>query len=398
MATIRGNWWEATYTDDPSQVPIVKLDLGAARKKEDEPNSGFSKSFSRQIVAGNDNEIKKISSYTFEQCDFTQRYEKLNFEDCTFSGCRFDTNSIFVSAKFSNCKFRDCHFGYVTFQGCKFNNCEFSRNTAAADYLILERTSINASKFLDGLTTNLKHVHEKERIEYQQYKLAKSLAKIAQTIFVSTKEESDQDLFFEAHKQATLRWTKWKAARKKYKEDGRLVEVGTSWKQPPKHCCLWFWTNRVTNNIDYCITYISGFFTDWGRSIARPATFFVALVLSFSGIYYYSIGDWCDEKAHVETATGSGISKVICAETEQDSSFPNRKNYHCREYSRTDALIRAVDVSLVAGYTKYSLQSDGSSVDSHYGWLRLVTFVNMIIGLYWYALIIPVILRRIVRS
>ena len=53
-----------------------------------------------------------------------------------------------------------------------------------------------------------------------------------------------------------------------------------------------------------------------------------------------------------------------------------------------DAALRALDISLVVGYTSHSTAE---------GWWPAVQMLNLLGGLYWYSLAIPLIYTRTVR-
>jgi hypothetical protein len=97
----------------------------------------------------------------------------------------------------------------------------------------------------------------------------------------------------------------------------------------------------------------SGWFSDWGRRVIRPMLFFSGVVLVFTCVYY-----------ELEASSARG---------------------HLGR-----SLIEALNVTLVAGYTAFFVSSD--SLLRH-----CFQTGNLLLGLFWYSLIVPTITRKILR-
>ena len=59
------------------------------------------------------------------------------------------------------------------------------------------------------------------------------------------------------------------------------------------------------------------------------------------------------------------------------------------------SFLRSIEVSLVAGYTAHTNADDWATQKGIA--LRGVTLLNLIFGIYWYSLIVPVITRKFLR-
>ena len=98
--------------------------------------------------------------------------------------------------------------------------------------------------------------------------------------------------------------------------------------------------------LEYLLIVLFGTLSNWGGSIMRVFGFGIFTLISFSAVYYIYI----------------------------DISF-------------LDALIRSFDITFIGGYSKYTATYD-------FPYSEIVFIINMIVGLIWYAILIPTIIAH----
>jgi len=340
----RGHYWEITY--EPGIVPPrEEVDLSTNDKSIGYADSTIVSGLSAPTV------IKRHADdpeRTFHKCHFAlhiadSRIANWRFYQCTFEGSRWN------NVKFSGCVFEECHFSEVWFTGCQFlATCKFIKITASAELFRIRNTAISASSFLGALTTNLEHLPHNVTKEYQLYRLHRTREKLAKLIFDSTKNEPDIDFYFEAYKELTLAMLREKVERNRYK---------FSHSKPIRNNPVKFFLSSLPARLELLTVVLSGSFSDWGRSLTRPMLFFLGVVLMFTGVYYgffYRLG--------------------TCPFQDQLAK----------------SSIEALNVTLVAGYTAFFASSESLL-------RQCVETVNLLLGLFWYSLIVPTITRKILR-
>lgn len=337
------NWWEMAYEPNwqaPIEQPLISVTC-----------TGFNKARFIDGTRGQPRENIHLHGRTFDRCDFRLNWQYCSFTNCHFVRCRFN-GSLFEEVKFSDCTFERCNFSHFTFSNCKFiAGCKFRENSASAEQLRIRGTTIEASEFVSALQTNTRFIplSANTTAAYQRHKLVETKAEFAQMLFSSTKDESDVDLFFDSYKQLILRTLTWRIERRRFKMKARE-------DLPEEANYALFLVRAIPSFLERGILKVSGLLTNWGRSITRPAVAFVPLVFIFYCIYTYLI-------------TGA--------------SFKSSAMLH-------ETLLRAIDVTLVAGYTAHCSPTDLCVV-------RWITAVNMVFGLFWYSLFVPVLTRRLLR-
>ena len=282
----------------------------------------------------------------FTRCWFYGKLAQENISQWTFYECAFDQSS-WEQVKFSRCTFRRCHFYKVSMAECSFmDSCVFEANSASPETLILRGTQINPESFLGAIKTNLDHLPGDVSEEYQRYRLHRTKANLARLIFFSTKDEPSLEIFGDAQKQLII--------HDGYKKiDHHRFHFGSTSTKPQKTPPWRFWVRSIPARIELYILRVSGFLTSWGKSLTRPMVFFLSTVLVYAFLYF--------------TLSDSEQSPEIAAQ-----------------------IIKALNVTLVAGYTSYFEASAPVKQQA------LLT-TNLIIGLFWYSLIVPVVVRRVLR-
>src|SRR5262249_47365102 len=150
------------------------------------------------------------------------------------------------------------------------------------------------------------------------------------------------DAFFLAHRELILF-----TVRSSIEEERFLPRL--KGQTPRKRSRLGFWRRTFPLYTDLALIQAAGALTGWGRSLATAMVFFLVIVATL-GFLYITVF----------------------------------------RYSFKDAYLRALDVTLVAGYTAHTSRQDSGS-------LQLMTLCNLALGLYWYSLIVPVITRKFLR-
>jgi hypothetical protein len=338
----RGKFWEVTYDPD------WKGPLPTAHLTKLDGSSGL---IAQEIVAegGKPAQVrwrKQDEERHFQRCDFTLHVKDSHVSSCRFTGCRF-AGSVWENVKFSNCEFESCDFSNVVFRGCQFvAGCRFCRNSASAELFRIENTAISATAFLSSLETNLKHVAEQD-LEYQRYRFVGTKEKIAKAVYDATRNEADLNFYFEAYEQLT------RCALKSRIEMHRFAGGSKERRRWPAS----FLVLSLPARFEQAIIESSGWLTDWGRSILRSCAFFTVVTVLFAALY-----------AVIE----HGLTLAMW-----------KKNV-------VDSLIEAANVTLVVGYGSH-FKPDASLL------LRFLWLFNVILGLFWYSLIIPVVSRRVLR-
>jgi len=175
---------------------------------------------------------------------------------------------------------------------------------------------------------------------YQEYRLLADKAKIARAIFISVRNEPELNLLFDANQCFEL------ALQRKKIEDARWKESdGQIRKRNP----IYRFTIGTWRIVELSMIEASGFLTDWGRSPIKSMWLLISAVLVFSLVYRFALGD-----------------------------------------DFIAAMFRALNCAFVFGYTKYSMGAKAQAID-------YTMFVNTLFGLYWYALFIPALSKRLFR-
>jgi hypothetical protein len=227
-------------------------------------------------------------------------------------------------------------------------SCRFASISASAELFRITETAISATSFLGALTTNLAHLPKKVSAEYQRHRLVGTKEKLAKLIYDSTKNEPDVDFYFEAYKELMLAILDEKVEKHRY----RVLATG-----PKKSNSFKFILMSFPARVEREIIRLSGWFSDWGRSLVRPMVFFITAVIVFS-LVYYGLGFRCSANRVPEQLLRS--------------------------------FIEAMNVTLVAGFTAHFSVSQDLSV-------QLVQVTNLLVGIFWYSLIVPAVTRKVLR-
>jgi hypothetical protein len=339
----RGNFWEATYDpawDGPTQdASLMHLEgsTGLVRCRVVATDA---------MAATVRWRIRDRTPRRFQQCDFQLEVRDSYVSDCTFLQCRFK-GSTWRDVKFSNCVFEDCDFSGITLARCYFlSDCRFLNNSASAELFRIGDTAISASAFMSGLRTNLKHLPPGVTAEYQQNRFVGTKQKIAMALFSATRNEADLEYYDQGYEQLVRCTLDYRL--EKHRFNAVTKERAPKWR---------FALQSFPARVERWIVRASGWLTAWGRSVLKPCLFFLAVVAAFA-CAYASLGHGGPYARWVEVVGSSAVE--------------------------------ALNVTLVAGYTAY-FRATAPLLD------RVLWVANLVLGLFWYSLIIPVLTRRILR-
>jgi hypothetical protein len=281
----------------------------------------------------------------FVRCDLTLSVVPESFvTDCQFIRCRFK-GSVWEGVRFSKCHFEQCDFSETTIKKCHFvNTCTFQRNTASPQTFRIEETAISANAFIRGLHPNLDD-ETPGLIEYSKFKFVATRQKIAKAVFSATRNEPDVDYYFEAYEQLTRCTLDERVERYRFND---------TTKQPTATRTFWLFSTAA--RVDRRAVLLSGWITNWGKSIFWPLLAFLILVGVFATFY-------------LATTFHSGAPLL---------------------HELLKSLATATNISLVVGYTA-EFRRDLPHL------IKIIMLVNVVAGLAWYSLVVPTMARRLFR-
>ena len=287
-------------------------------------------------------EIDVIKLLTFDGIDFrqclmgTNRYFRVYFKDCTFFKCDF-----------RDAEFEDCIFTRCTFEQCSAYHCRFTS------------TEINPDSFLKSIKFpqgNYKGVSKSEK-EFKEREWVETQLFISNQIFnsnlsLSNSEYADKALYELKKKQLQVKLNNLKYPDYKQGASKRTI-VGA------------FFSRDCYNVVRTWFTRINLMLTDGGTSLFKLFGF----LLMACSITTIILGNGNFEYAGDSLTIDYLDSKPMDIFTKYVSNF-----FH------------ALALFLTFGYTSFK-----SNVASQQTLLIIIS----ILGLFWYALLIPVVVRKI---
>lgn len=286
----------------------------------------------------------KFEKVRFEKCDFSGVFDRspgeIVFVDCAFVECDFGLTT-WTRAKFTSCAFEKSSLTQTKWVECEFRGCTWSEIGLSG----------NATDFVTCIITNPKKLVEASYIRRvaqgdrksamdneRRHRATKST--IARTISRMLVNVGDEAAYYEAI----------------------CAETNTSIVSRTFNSCFgfrfgsgfWFRTRCFLSIpilwLEFIILNASGFLNAWGRSVARPIIVGFGIVISFCGIY----------------AIDGSTDGILLARR------------------------KSVDVTTLIGYTAHV----DMGVPSQSNW---ITALNMILGLWWYVILVPTLVNRISR-
>jgi hypothetical protein len=287
-----------------------------------------------------------IKSTSFTNCDFQGHFDftKFTFDKCSFKSCDFmDTK--WLDAKFTNCIFDSTSLSTAAFSNCQFIECKWLRLGISSNEMHFEKCRIsNPYEFVASAYTNLDPNVLKQKnktLQHQKYRLEGTKAKVARMLLINLQGQGDDDPFYDAVKAYTTQTLIAKIAAKKFQ----------AWSEPGAWLKVTSYAVRILLFVELAALSASGRINGWGGNVGRALLFGPILISFFWGIYFLS--------AAVPGAWQAGIA--------------------------------ALEITLLIGYTKYT---STSTPLLH----QMLFALNMVLGLWWYAIFVPTMLNRINRT
>lgn len=340
----RKNYWEPVYRPELINKPYPEFNW-------DFTNTSGPKSCTcdGDIL---EKKIKGIASYVvtdqnFVDCDFSGVFgnTRISFKGCRFKNCDFGRSS-WINVKFSDCVFEKCSFSTASFSEVQFLRCEWFDIGMSHEEMRLQNVMIsNPAEFINSTYTN----RDKDElapygrtVEYQVYRLEQTKAKISRKILGNLEKTGDDDVFYAAVEACAKQIFAAKIIEAKHNLSGLTNYFSLDFI---KWCFLIF-----LYQIELGIVSLSGRINGWGGRIGR-AVLCGLFLITFFALYFYFLGFFDD-------------------------------------FSR--AFLAALEITLLVGYTKYT--STGTP------WLEQLAYsINMVLGIWWYAVFVPTMINRISR-
>lgn len=288
--------------------------------------------------------IYRVEDFTFENVDFEGTLNKrLKFLRCKFINCSFRYTT-WTHVKFNDCLFSRVSFTISKFNYCEFRDCKYEKIGLSGNETQFKDVFIEPDKFVKAAYTNTNENVLKENgtsVKYQKYRLEYSKSKFARMLLRMKPIRADIDSYSKA--KMTARITENIFYIKKYYHDFTINTY--VFKILP---LLRF----ILSIIELVVTYLFGIASGWGLKFSRM--FIVGLFLTlYFGIYY----------------------KLIF--------FYNQSFIEC--------YLRSLEYWFFVGYTKYPF---GKTLSDH----QIIVFINSLLGIFWYSILIPVILEKLGKS
>lgn len=339
----QNNFWEPIYDPSINSSKFVEFDWNLANSKG--PKLSI-------CSAGELNSLLSSSTHyfaetaTFDKCDFEGKFNfcRITFKKCIFEKCDFGRTE-WENVKFSNCTFIDCSFSTVKFSNTQFIRCSWKNIGISAEEMNFENVLIsNPKEFITSAYTNTDEdvlVQKGTSAAHQLYRLEKTKSKTARKLLSSIEKNGDEDMFYEAVMTNTNQISIWKSSEAKY-----FLKYGnSSFISRMKWFFLW-----AIFSLEKIIISMSGKINGWGGQVGRAGLCGLGIILLFSACYYFL-----------------GVTPGIGQST-----------------------IAALEITLLVGFTKYTSLNNTLLEQTAYA-------VNVVLGLWWYAVFVPTVINRISR-
>lgn len=288
--------------------------------------------------------LANIKRCTFFQCQFFLKEESLNvFNRLTFKNCTFDKCFLgsvdYNYTRFESCSFINCDFSNSRFEFCVFDNCVFSKCSAYHPEFISTEISPNFLKSIVLLKENYNgNVTNEIRNKFCYMKLA-----IAKKVYNSNNS-------IDSHELSDLSFLEVKKAELEHLK--RTFPIEFKWKQIP---------NLIFDAIDICLKWSNIKLTDGGTSL-KKLLIYTFLFILIVNIYF------------------SNCNIIDCI-----YELPRSSNFASNYFTW---IPRSTSIVLGYGYTSFQ----PISYLSH-----IILNGSVIVGLFSYALLISVLMRKIYK-
>lgn len=384
----KNNYWDVTFDKEIELSDFKNITIKEASECE------YSDIKCNNIYIGFDDISKNdmnpdislnIEYKKFEKCDFSGNNggKKMTFKNCSFLLCYFSFSE-FNDVNFINCEFESCSLSQSKFYRCIFDeDCSFYKISITGKSIIFTQTEISACKLLNNIYKPYLHREELYNEKglnkvIEDYRMNKSILKLSKTIMESNKTSSD-DLFFDSVKNIFLK----KINEKKSHNKKRIFDLTESIENKKKEVlnkrdkALFFIikskmkifllkARRPTFFLDKAVMKTFGTMNCWGGSLPRVFLFGIGILLFYALIYGLMDGGF----AYTMKDGITGITEVKPL------------------YYIVNSLLKSFDITFLAGYTKHVTMYDSITKQA-------VLLSNMLIGLFWYSVLIPTLINKI---
>ncbi|MGX5027721.1 pentapeptide repeat-containing protein [Enterobacter asburiae] len=360
-------FWESTFDESIDLSIFLPLLINEVNNKRN--NGDHLKNYVIDFGVQEQNEQDKpnttritIENATFETCDFkgNNKGQKITFKKCIFKKVYFGYSELH-GVNFEDCNFIESSFSLTRFNDCTFNEgCKFTKISISGG-----KTSFNNSILCSGqllfhsyeYATNKyceKHgLHKEEQV----YRMSLSQVKLARNILNSVSIIGDDDIYYDATKTLFKLRLKERESKIKLSASKYLAEAKKS--KSCKALLLYFYKKMrsLLFPLEKGMLNSFGMINGWGSNLLRCMFFGCVIFSIFSIIYFFqSYGSFSGDNLWFDTIFRS--------------------------------MIKSLDITFLAGYTKYSLASDSSEN-------QLLLLSNMILGLFWYGVSLPTLINKI---
>jgi uncharacterized protein YjbI with pentapeptide repeats len=311
---------------------------------------------------------KSIDNVRFVTCQFhIERYtplsasggqgapiNQLEIYELTFRACHFDRTFLggvaYFNCRFIDCTFDCCDFGGSKFVECAFSDCRFSNCTAWN--VIFTRTIIDPTAFLTGLPFPLRNYQNVALAERQndQRKHLRTQLEIADHLLGSLANTNQSDFFDRALYYSKLYDFRVKVRR--LGEWGRYQRLHLSQG--------WAAWALVVDASRVGFDWLNLLLTKGGTSFTRLAAIFFGMNLLVFPLL---------------------IVPRVSMSYHENAAFFQTSNYF-------QNVAVGTELFLAFGYTNFKPSDAGSHV---------MLTLYAVLGIVWYAFLIPVLLRRIYK-
>ena len=304
-----------------------------------------------------------IENIVFDQCNFHSKggaeidvVKLLTFDEVDFRQCLMGTNKYF-RVYFKDCTFFKCDFKDAEFEDCIFTRCKFEE--CSAYHCRFTATEINPESFLKSISFplgNYKGVSKSEK-EFKKREWIEIQLFIANQIFnsnlsLSNSEYADEALYELKRKQLEVHLNTLKYPENKQgavKRSMLRALFSKDWNSVIK---TWFSRTNL-------------FLTDGGTSLVKLFGFLIISCLITTILLGIGSFEYGEQSLTIDYTNSSGMKLV----------GNNLINF-----------FHALSLFLTFGYTSFK-----SSIAYQQSFLTIIS----ILGLFWYALLIPVVVRKI---
>lgn len=338
-------WWEPTYNPDIAGEFAAgdwTLPERAAHKKV------FSASALQKALSDGAVKSLKFSRIRFGTCDFSGGFDighrTIIFDKCEFIDCDFGL-STWKRAKFTGCTFDGCSLSQSTWINSEFRRCRWSLMGISGNETVLDHVFIdNPDAFVSSAYTRLDAAILKEKgasPRFQKTRLEETKATVARNIYNNHKIMGDEQNFYEACKTYILQSSKAKI----FDHASAVLDSGATIRNKLKS--TW---NLIGSLIELSILFSFGASNNWGGSVARPLGG-IALTFGIFAILYGSL----------------------------------------YEVSPSEAIERAFDITMIAGFTRSVTASDSGSI-------LYASWLNLISAILFYTVFFATVVAKISRT